>query len=45
MLAQLGAIASGENWDAGIDTTLDRLADHLATHLDTGAILGLAAKI
>ncbi len=48
-LASLGSIAgrpvgSTLNYEADIETTLDRLAAHLARHLDIEAILGLARR-
>ncbi|MEH3119097.1 MAG: cobyric acid synthase [Methylorubrum populi] len=40
-LARLGAAASGERYEAGIEATLDRFADHLETHLDCDRLLAL----
>ena len=43
-LGRLGAPASGEAYEAGIDAVLDRFADHLETHLDCDGLLALAAE-
>jgi adenosylcobyric acid synthase len=41
-LARLGAASSGLDYEAGIDTTLDKLADHLEQHVDCAKLLELA---
>jgi adenosylcobyric acid synthase len=41
-LDELGAVASGQSYEAEIDATLDRLADHLETHLDLDGLLAVA---
>jgi adenosylcobyric acid synthase len=41
-LASLGAAASGLNYDAEVDATLDRLADHLEAYLDLDGMLAVA---
>ncbi|WP_232628631.1 cobyric acid synthase [Methylobacterium sp. Leaf118] len=41
-LARLGAAASAQDYEAGIETVLDRFADHLETHLDCDRLLALA---
>ena len=41
-LRHLGAQASGLNYAAGVEATLDALAAHLETHVDIDALLALA---
>ncbi|MFW2588087.1 cobyric acid synthase [Sagittula sp. SSi028] len=41
-LADLGATAATDSYDATVDATLDALADHLETHLDVAGLLDLA---
>jgi adenosylcobyric acid synthase len=41
-LSGLGAVASGQSYEAEVDATLDRLAEHLETHLDLDALLAVA---
>jgi adenosylcobyric acid synthase len=41
-LARLGAAAGGLEYEAMIETVLDRLADHLEQHLDLAALLAAA---
>lgn len=43
--AYLGAGASGLNYEADVESTLDALADHLEAHLDLDAFLELAKEI
>ncbi|MFV0491373.1 MAG: cobyric acid synthase [Pseudorhodobacter sp.] len=42
MLRQIGAVASGQSYNAGVEATLDALAAHLEAHLDIDALLALA---
>ncbi len=44
-LAEIGAQASGQGYDAGIEEVLDRLADHIAAHVDIDRVLQLAADL
>ncbi|MCR8726664.1 cobyric acid synthase [Frigidibacter sp. ROC022] len=44
-LARLGGTASGLDYEAGVETTLDALAAHLSTHLDLDRIAALAAEV
>lgn len=41
-LARLGASASSDSYEAGIEKVLDRFADHLEAHLDCDRLLALA---
>jgi adenosylcobyric acid synthase len=41
-LARLGAAASGDSYEEGVEATLDALARHLEAHLDLDALLRLA---
>ncbi|MFN0219601.1 MAG: cobyric acid synthase [Hyphomicrobium sp.] len=42
LLAEFGAVASGESYEAMIDDVLDRFAEHLEAHIDVAALLTLA---
>jgi len=44
-LTSLGAAPTAQNYDASVETTLDKLADHLETHMDVDAILAVAAEV
>ena len=41
-LQKIGAASSGLDYEAGIESTLDRLADHLEEHVDCARLLALA---
>jgi adenosylcobyric acid synthase len=41
-LKHIGAVASGLNYGAGVEATLDALAAHLETHIDVAGLLALA---
>jgi len=41
-LDRLGATASGLDYEADVDATLDRLADHIEKHIDCDRLLALA---
>jgi adenosylcobyric acid synthase len=43
-LAKLGAQASGFDYEADVDATLDLLADHIETHVDCDRLLALARE-
>jgi adenosylcobyric acid synthase len=43
-LAKLGAQASGFDYEADVDSTLDLLADHIETHVDCDRLLALARE-
>ncbi len=44
-IAEIGGQASGADYQAGVDVTLDALADHLGAHLDIDRLLSLAAEV
>ncbi|TMJ24212.1 MAG: cobyric acid synthase CobQ, partial [Alphaproteobacteria bacterium] len=43
-LEKLGSPASGLDYEADVDATLDRLADHIEQHLDCDRLLALARE-
>jgi adenosylcobyric acid synthase len=43
-LARLGASASGFDYEADVEATLDRLADHIEQHIDCERLLALARE-
>ena len=43
-LQRIGGSASAYDYEADVDTTLDRLADHLERHLDCNRLLALARE-
>lgn len=41
-LQRIGAASTGFDYDAGIETTLDRLAEHIEQHIDLDRLYALA---